>query len=69
LRHRNPVVNFRPLGERNFAACCIIIFALTFSHRHIALASSRGLYFFNAQASLSALHNSAGLLRQKEGGF
>jgi DHA2 family multidrug resistance protein len=27
LRHRNPVVNFRPLGERNFAACCIIIFS------------------------------------------
>jgi DHA2 family multidrug resistance protein len=26
LRHRNPVVNFRPLGERNFAGCCIIIF-------------------------------------------
>jgi DHA2 family multidrug resistance protein len=26
LRHRNPVVNFRPLCERNFAACCIIIF-------------------------------------------
>jgi DHA2 family multidrug resistance protein len=26
LRHRNPVVNLRPLGERNFAACCIIIF-------------------------------------------
>jgi DHA2 family multidrug resistance protein len=26
LHHRNPVVNFRPLGERNFAACCIIIF-------------------------------------------
>ena len=26
LRHRNPVVNFRPLGERNFASCCIIIF-------------------------------------------
>jgi hypothetical protein len=22
LRHRNPVVNFRPLGERNFAGCC-----------------------------------------------
>src|SRR4051794_30686552 len=22
----NPVVNFRPLAERNFAACCIIIF-------------------------------------------
>src|SRR5271167_174599 len=26
LRHRNPAVNFRPLRERNFAACCIIIF-------------------------------------------
>src|SRR6201997_4213595 len=27
LRSPNPVVNFRPLGERNFAACCIIIFS------------------------------------------
>jgi DHA2 family multidrug resistance protein len=26
LRHANPVVNFRPLRERNFAACCVIIF-------------------------------------------
>ncbi|MBV8576239.1 MAG: DHA2 family efflux MFS transporter permease subunit [Acetobacteraceae bacterium] len=26
LRHPNPVVNFRPLRERNFAACCAIIF-------------------------------------------
>src|SRR5262245_55922623 len=26
LRHRSPVVNFRPLRERNFATCCIIIF-------------------------------------------
>jgi DHA2 family multidrug resistance protein len=26
MRHRNPVVNFRPLRDRNFAACCIIIF-------------------------------------------
>ncbi len=26
LRTANPVVNLRPLGERNFAACCIIIF-------------------------------------------
>ncbi len=26
LRHPNPVVNFRPLRERNFAACCILIF-------------------------------------------
>jgi hypothetical protein len=27
LRHASPVVNFRPLRERNFAACCIIIFS------------------------------------------
>ena len=26
MRAANPVVNFRPLGERNFAASCIIIF-------------------------------------------
>ncbi len=26
LRIANPVVDFRPLGERNFATCCIIIF-------------------------------------------
>ncbi|MGA7787247.1 MAG: DHA2 family efflux MFS transporter permease subunit [Xanthobacteraceae bacterium] len=27
LRNPNPVVNFRPLRERNFSACCIIIFS------------------------------------------
>jgi MFS transporter, DHA2 family, multidrug resistance protein len=26
LRNPNPVVNFRPLAERNFGGCCIIIF-------------------------------------------
>jgi len=26
LRHPNPVVNFRPLRERNFSSCCLIIF-------------------------------------------
>jgi DHA2 family multidrug resistance protein len=26
MRIDNPVVNFRPLGERNLAACCVIIF-------------------------------------------
>jgi DHA2 family multidrug resistance protein len=26
LRHPNPVVNLRPLRERNFGSCCIIIF-------------------------------------------
>jgi MFS transporter, DHA2 family, multidrug resistance protein len=27
LRHPNPVVNFRPLKERNFSSCCLIIFS------------------------------------------
>jgi MFS transporter, DHA2 family, multidrug resistance protein len=26
MHHKSPVLNFRPLGERNFSACCIIIF-------------------------------------------
>jgi DHA2 family multidrug resistance protein len=26
LRHPSPVVNFRPMRERNFSACCLIIF-------------------------------------------
>jgi len=26
MHHPNPVVNFRPLLERNFSACCLIIF-------------------------------------------
>jgi MFS transporter, DHA2 family, multidrug resistance protein len=30
LRRDNPVVNFRPLGERNFWVCCIIIFCAYF---------------------------------------
>ena len=28
LRSPNPVVNFRPLAERNFSACCVIIFCV-----------------------------------------
>jgi DHA2 family multidrug resistance protein len=28
LRHHNPIVNFRLLGERNFAASCVVIFAV-----------------------------------------
>jgi DHA2 family multidrug resistance protein len=42
LRHRSPVVNFRPLGERNFAICCIIIFCAYLS-------------LFGASTSLPAL--------------
>jgi MFS transporter, DHA2 family, multidrug resistance protein len=28
LRHANPVVNFRPMRERNFSACCLTIFCM-----------------------------------------
>jgi DHA2 family multidrug resistance protein len=28
LRHPNPVVNFRPMRERNFSACCLIVFCI-----------------------------------------
>jgi MFS transporter, DHA2 family, multidrug resistance protein len=28
LPHPNPVVNFRPMRERNFSACCVIIFCI-----------------------------------------
>jgi DHA2 family multidrug resistance protein len=26
MRHASPIVNFRPLSERNFALCALIIF-------------------------------------------
>jgi DHA2 family multidrug resistance protein len=42
LRHPSPVVNFRPLRERNFAACCIIIFT-AFAVLYAASTSLPGL--------------------------
>jgi len=42
LRHPTPVVNFRPLRERNFAACCIIIFS-AFAVLYAASTSLPGL--------------------------
>ena len=42
LRHPNPVVNFRPLRERNFAACCIIVFS-AFAVLYAASTSLPGL--------------------------
>lgn len=42
LRHPNPVVNFRPLAERNFAACCVIIFC-AFAVLYAASTSLPGL--------------------------
>jgi DHA2 family multidrug resistance protein len=42
LRHPSPVVNFRPLRERNFAACCLIIFG-AFAVLYAASTSLPGL--------------------------
>jgi DHA2 family multidrug resistance protein len=42
LRHDNPVVNFRPLRERNFAGCCLIIFC-AFAVLYAASTSLPGL--------------------------
>jgi len=42
LRHPNPVVNFRPMRERNFAACCLIIFC-AFAVLYAASTSLPGL--------------------------
>ena len=42
LRHPSPVVNFRPLRERNFAACCVIIFC-AFAVLYAASTSLPGL--------------------------
>src|SRR5262249_57594674 len=42
LRHPSPVVNFRPMRERNFSACCLIIFC-AFMVLYAASASLPGL--------------------------
>ncbi len=64
LRHRNPVVNFRPLGESNFAACCIIIFC-AFLALYAASTSLPGL--LQSQFGYDAL--SAGLVMSPAGIF
>jgi DHA2 family multidrug resistance protein len=42
LRHPSPVVNFRPLRERNFAGCCVIVFS-AFAVLYAASSSLPGL--------------------------
>jgi MFS transporter, DHA2 family, multidrug resistance protein len=42
LRHPSPVVNFRPMRERNFSACCLIIFC-AFAVLYAATKSLPGL--------------------------
>ena len=51
LRSPNPVVNFRPLAERNFSVCCIIIFcayAVLFGASTSLPALLQSLFGYNA---------------------
>ena len=56
VRHQNPVVNFRPLLERNFRACCLIIFcafAVLYGSSTLLPALLQSLFGYNAlQAGL-----------------
>jgi len=56
MHHRSPVVNFRPLGERNFSACCIIIFgayAVLYGYSTLLPGLLQSLFGYNAlQAGL-----------------
>ncbi len=64
LRHDSPVVNFRPLRERNFAACCFIIFC-AFAVLYAASTSLPGL--LQSLFGYNAL--SAGLVMSPAGFF
>src|SRR5262245_52618301 len=61
MRISNPVVNFRPLGERNFAASCVIIFC-AFGVLYAASTSLPGLLqsLFGYDAYVSGLVQSPG---------
>src|SRR6202023_3534954 len=51
LHHRSPVVNFRPLRERNFSACCIIIFcayAVLYGYSTLLPGLLQSLFGYNA---------------------
>jgi MFS transporter, DHA2 family, multidrug resistance protein len=56
VRHASPVVNFRPLGEHNFSACCIIIFgayAVLYGYSTLLPGLLQSLFGYNAlQAGL-----------------
>ena len=64
LRHPSPVVNFRPLRERNFAACCLIIFcayAVLYASSTVLPALLQSLFGYDAL--------SAGLVMSPAGFF
>jgi MFS transporter, DHA2 family, multidrug resistance protein len=56
MRHQNPVVNFRPLRDRNLSACCLIIFcafAVLYGSSTLLPALLQSLFSYNAlQAGL-----------------
>jgi DHA2 family multidrug resistance protein len=64
LRHPSPIVNFRPLRERNFAGCCLIIFC-AFAVLYAASTSLPGL--LQSLFGYNAL--SAGLVMSPAGFF
>ncbi len=64
LRHPSPVVNFRPMRERNFAACCLIIFS-PFAVLYAASTSLPGL--LQSLSGYDALN--AGLVMSPAGFF
>jgi MFS transporter, DHA2 family, multidrug resistance protein len=54
MHHKSPVVNFRPLGERNFRACCIIIFgayAVLYGNSTLLPGLLQSLFGYNALQS------------------
>jgi MFS transporter, DHA2 family, multidrug resistance protein len=54
MHHRSPVVNFRPLRERNFSACCIIIFsayAVLYGNSTLLPGLLQSLFGYNALQS------------------
>jgi MFS transporter, DHA2 family, multidrug resistance protein len=54
MHHKSPVVNFRPLGERNFSACCIIIFgayAVLYGYSTLVPGLLQFLFGYNALQS------------------
>ncbi len=64
MRSPNPVVNFRPLAERNFSACCIIIF---FAYAVLYAASTSLPGLLQSLFGYDALH--AGLVMSPAGFF
>ena len=54
LRHANPLINFRTLADRNFAACCVIIFcafAVLYSNTTILPGLLQTLFGYDATTS------------------